>query len=38
MKSMASSQDVRVITGGPERRAEVSAEIAARTGIDDAMI
>lgn len=33
-----SSPDLRIVAGGPERRAQISDEIATRTGIDDAMI
>lgn len=33
-----SHPDLNVVAGGPERRAQLSVEIAARTGIDEAMI
>ena len=33
-----SEESLRVAPGGPERRAAITAEITARTGIDDAMI
>jgi hemoglobin len=36
--TVMSSDELRVTAGGQERRSEISAEIAARTGIDDAMI
>ena len=35
---MTPSPHLRIVAGGPERRAGISAEIAARTGIDDSMI
>ncbi|SEQ74038.1 hemoglobin [Faunimonas pinastri] len=33
-----SSPNLKVVAGGPDRRAQITAEIAGRTGIDDLMI